>query len=68
MFIQQGKTNWLVVVIVALLAAATGAGLIAYISNTAFIATQTADLRRLKNQSTKIPIKIQNRIPMFCQQ
>jgi len=48
MFIQQGKTNWLVVVIVALLAAATGAGLIAYISNTAFIATQTADFAPIK--------------------
>jgi len=34
MFIQQGKTNWIFIIIVALVSGAVGGGLISYINNT----------------------------------
>lgn len=55
MLIQQGKTNWLVILIIAFIAAAVGASLIAYISNTAFIATRTADFAPIKKPANQNP-------------
>jgi hypothetical protein len=55
MIIQQGKTNWILIIVVALVAGAVSGGLVAYINDTVWQTTalsQTAELQK--------PEKIQN--------
>jgi uncharacterized protein YxeA len=57
MFIHQGKTNWILIIVVALLAGAIGGGLVMYINDTIQQTTalsQTVELQK--------PEKIQNAV------
>ena len=60
MFIQPGKTNWFLIIIVALIAGAVGGGLVVYINDTIKQTTALSQIAELKkpgkinNQGTNV--------------
>jgi len=57
MFIQQGKTNWIMIIIVALIAGAVSGGLVVYINDTIRQTTVLSQVTELKKSANGIEKK-----------